>query len=296
MILWLCYSIEQPNTDKKVGRKRRRSEQPREVNSNINHGKKERNVSKRKKTGVVVDDDGDDDNTIKIREEEDDDDDVKYGVKPNSDNQEPNDYITNKLKQNTKHWDRFYCSDIMRVKFYSTESCSDKECKITFDTFLNNNPKRVVHLGNTGYLGIKKENEDVLNTYIYSRYPGAYKKRHTELDVIDLFDGDKQTKGTILISSYYCPCISCLNKLVSFTNSHKNFKIFLRCYAFMSFKDYHSLKKYITKKDRIIYNGATRKRDILQKYYAVYKGQKKINRLEIHSPLEKKARGRRSKH
>ena len=78
------------------------------------------------------------------------------------------------------------------------------------------NDQKIPSTGNSGLLGIRESTDLSFNLYKYARNVGAKKKKHTEPDLLELLEKHDMSNKEVYLSSFYCPCISCLNKLSSF--------------------------------------------------------------------------------
>lgn len=172
-----------------------------------------------------------------------------------------------------------------KIKIFLSYSClKEEECTEDFKELTVNSPKKEKYMGNSGYLAVKEPKNSLVNVYKYSRFHGIEGKFHSEPDLMDLLSTVELKNKIIYISSYYCTCLSCLNKLVSFVRKNRSLKIHFYCWEDMKFNNYDSFEKFIDQNDGNLFEKCDPKdkNQILEVYKNVYSGVKKINRLELH--------------
>lgn len=143
--------------------------------------------------------------------------------------------------------------------------------------------KKVENMGNTGIIGIKAPEDTQINFYQYSRNIGSKKVQHSENDIFkEILNNGVKEKSEIILSSYYCPCPSCIGGLFDYSLSHKGITIKMYCFTFMSLKNYPSLSQFV--KGKKYYNmckGVKGNKCIIRRYFLAFSQRSTIPGVKI---------------
>ena len=107
----------------------------------------------------------------------------------------------------------------------------NKDCTTIFYSNIHQLNKGHPNSSNSGYFAFKDHINDIITFFKYYRLRNANPYSHTELEILDLFSNLPSKEGTIYISSWFCPCLTCLNKLLCFSKKFKKINIELYCWS-----------------------------------------------------------------
>lgn len=192
------------------------------------------------------------------------------------------DPILTSLKKNKK-FELYYCSAITRWKFIKTLQFTNENSFYDSLEALMKENKKVENMGNTGIIGIKAPEDTQINFYQYSRNIGSKKVQHSENDIFkEILNNGVKEKSEIILSSYYCPCPSCIGGLFDYSLSHKGITIKMYCFTFMSLKKYPSLGQFV--KGKKYYNmckGVKGNKCIIRRYFLAFSQRSTIPGVKI---------------
>lgn len=196
-----------------------------------------------------------------------------------------NDPVIESLKTNSK-FKLCYCSAITRWEYILTLKCPDNSWYNSFEKLCKER-KNVKNMGNSGLLGVKEDKANEINIYEYSRNLGAKPSEHSEIDIFEEILKKSFKKNTeIILSSYYCPCITCIGKIYNYVKNNPDIKINAYCFKFMPINKYPKLKRFITGKDyykncnkRLTIKGQNK--CIINRYSLAFTGRSPLNGVTI---------------
>ena len=122
------------------------------------------------------------------------------------------------------------------------------QCENNFKEIVLMNDQKIPSTGNSGLLGIRESTDLTFNLYKYAK-----KQKHTEPDLLELLEKHDMSNKEIYLSSFYCPCISCLNKLSSFALKNPSAQLYVFCFRYVTLEYYTNLDIFVSEDDGNFY-------------------------------------------
>lgn len=154
-----------------------------------------------------------------------------------------------------------------------------KECGEIFYGIVLKKPKLITSESNNGFFALDN-NEGSISIFTYYREKKAEGLSHTELEILNIFKN--LNTGVILLSSWNCPCLSCLEALISFVETHDTI-INIYCFQYYEIEKFPNFPSFLSEQGYFKNAKLLTHSDILNRFHQIICGKVQIHRLNIFS-------------